>query len=207
MKYWSIVGFCLVLVFASGASAGALNGHAAAMSGWTGSTSFAFDDGDPGVGLEGYIDFAIFAPGAFPYGGYTPTTDEAVYAYQVFAEGTDHISAFTVALNGPADNIGSSSVLGGVVPSATLLVSGVGGMANWDFNSGIDPLDGENSCLLLLSSPQIPENLFGLTVNGGHQALVIPLPTPGPEPIPEPATWASLVCALLAVACMWRRRR
>jgi len=208
MKYLSIAGIGLVLAFSAVTSAGILVGHSGTIV--TGSTDFD-TDGLPkeGTALEGYVDFAVFNPGAFTYAGYTPTPGEAVYAYQVFVEGTDTLSEFSLHLNGTAHNIGNSSAFGDIAPSNAMLIPdpGVaGGDAQWTFDSpGVDPT--ESSYLLVFSSPRLPENFLGLTVNGGHQALVDPLPTPGPNSIPEPSTLALVVCGLIAVVCIWRRRR
>jgi len=205
-----VVSVSLALAIAFPASAGMLAGNEDAMPGWTGSTDFDFD-GLPkeDTNLEGYVDFAVFGPENVPsFGDYEPTEGELVYAYQVFAEGTDDVSAFVLTLNGVADNIGSSSDSGLVSPSAAAFIptGEPGGSAQWDFNSpGISP--GQSSYLLLFSSPQLPENFAGLTIDGGTNAMVIPVPTPGSKSIPEPSTLTMMVCGLIAAGCIGRRNR
>ena len=58
---------------------------------WPGSTPFVNAEGS---GLEGYVDWAVYAPGVFPYSGYDATANEMVYAYQIFNTGTLAISSF-----------------------------------------------------------------------------------------------------------------
>jgi hypothetical protein len=185
---------------AATAGAGALNGHASAFDDgsmvWTGSTPF-----DNGTGLSGYVDWAVFAPGVFPYGGsgYTPTAGEMVYTYQLFSTGADPVSSFSVALENPADNVGSFSGLSGDAVSNTVLLPGV--KAEWQF-TGITT--GGNSEGLAFSSPYVPKELFGIAIDGGTFSIVIPVPTPSDTEIPEPATMS--VLALGGLALLRRRK-
>jgi hypothetical protein len=219
----TVVLFSIAILFLMGpqlAQAGVLNGHVDAYNdgtgswvapkppaagAWTGSTAFtnAFD-------LTGYVDWAVFGPGDFPAGfvGYLPTGGELTYVYQVFSTGAEAVSEFDVALNGPADNIGSlSDALGDVGPTAqSFIPSGEpGGTAAWEFNQGINT--GENSFILVFSSPNTPENFVGLTIDGGSSSLVIPVPTPGPNPIPEPSTLVLAGFGLASLLLMRLRRR
>ena len=191
----------VIAVSAATAGAGDLDGHADAFDDgstvWSGSTSF-----DNGVGVAGYVDWAVFAPGDFPYPGtgYAPTAGEMVYTYQLFSTGADAISSFSVALENPADNIGSFSGLTGDAVINTVLLPGV--KAEWQF-AGVTT--NSNSEGLAFSSPYVPKDLFGLAVNGGTFSVVIPLPTPSDVEIPEPATLS--VLALGGVALIRRRRK
>ena len=161
----TLLSALVVGLFAATAGAGALDGHAAAFDDgsvvWSGSTSF-----DDGGGVVGYVDFAVFAPGDFPYGGtgYTPTAGEMVYAYQVFSSGTDPLSSFTMALTNPADNPGSFTGLPGDAAGPIAL-------ADWHF-AGITM--GNNSEGLAFSSPYVPKDLFGLVIDGGTFSVAIP---------------------------------
>jgi hypothetical protein len=194
-----VVGLC-----AATASAGALNGHAAAFNdgngpsggAWTGSTAF-----NNGQGLSGYVDWAVFGPGSFPYAGYTPTAGELAYSYQVFSTGSLATTSFSASLDNVADSIGTFNDLLGDVPTNMLLIPAQFGSATWSF-AGI-PISG-NSMGLVFSSIKVPKNLFGSTIDGGTGAIVIPLPSPDVTDVPEPATMSLLALAGLA---MLRRRR
>ncbi len=173
----------------SSASAGVLDGHAAAFNdgngpsggAWTSTTTF-----NNGAGLSGTIDWTVFGPGDFPFAGYVPTAGELTYAFQIFSTGADAIHSLTLNdPNGAADNIGSFADLAGEAPSSVAL----GTQAEWNF-VGLDL--GENSIGLAFSSIKIPADLFGVVVNGGTFAVAIPLPVPGANDIPEPASLALL---------------
>jgi len=183
------LALCLVggLFTASSAEAGVLNGHINAFTDvsnvtWTASTAF-----DNGSGLSGFVDWAVFGPGSFPFTGYTPTAGELTYAYQVFSTGPDAIHTFSLDLNGGAgaNNIGSFSDLAGQVPSSQSL----GAQAIWNFSGIAQSL---NSSGLAFSALQVPTSFFGTVVNGGGFDFVFPLPTPSSNDIPEPASLALL---------------
>ncbi|MHC4984540.1 MAG: PEP-CTERM sorting domain-containing protein [Planctomycetota bacterium] len=196
----TLIGALVVGLVAATAGAGALDGHASAFDDgsivWTGSTAF-----DNGTGVAGYIDWAVFAPGDFPFGGsgYAPTAGEMVYVYQLFSTGTDSVSSFSVALENPADNVGSFTGLSGDAVINALLVPAV--KAEWQF-AGITT--GNNSEGLAFSSPYVPKDLFGLVIDGGTFSVAIPLPTPSDAEIPEPATMS--VLALGGLALLRRRK-
>ena len=191
----SLVAVIAGLFISTFAQAGALNGNPSAFS--SGSTTF-----DNGGTLKGFVDWAVFNPGSFPaaYSGYTPTSGELAYAYQIFVTGSAPVSSFELVLTDPADNIGSFSQLGGVAPSSQVLNPLTS--AKWTF-SGI-PM-GSSSYGLAFSSPRIPQNLFATVVDTGQTTFVIPLPSPGSQGIPEPATLglAAMGCVMLGI----RRRR
>jgi len=161
----------------------------------SGSTPF-----DNGATLKGYVDWAVYNPGTFPYAGYTPTSGELSYAYQIFVTGSAPVSSFELVLTDPADNIGNFPLSGGVTPASQTLTSMTS--AKWTFN-GIPT--GSNSNGLAFSSPRLPQSLFATVVDTGQTTWVIPLPSPGPAGIPEPATLslAAMGCLMLGL----RRRK
>ena len=188
----------VLVVCASTALGGALDGHAGAFDDgskvWSGSTGF-----DNGTGVAGYVDWSVFAPGAFPFSGYTPTAGEMTYAFQVFNTGTDVISSFSVSLANVADNIGSFSDLSGDSTASETLFPLV--KAEWVFSGMVS---GNNSEGLAFSTPMVPQDLFGLVIDGGTFSVVIPLPSPSGDEIPEPVTLSLLGVGALALL---RRKR
>jgi len=161
---------------------------------YTGSTPFSVGT------LTGYVDYAVFNPGQFPFGGYTPTAGELTYAYQIFVTGSAPLSSFELALTDPADNIGNFNTLPGTLPNSQNLNPLIS--AKWTF-PGIP--NGGNSDGLAFSSPRLPQSLFATVVDTGQTTWVIPLPSPGPVGIPEPAT-----LSLVTMGCMMlglRRRK
>ena len=150
--------------------------------------------------LSGFVDWAVYNPGGFPYGGYSPTSGELSYAYQIFVTGSAPVSSFELLLHDPADNVSSFPLAGGVAPNSTTLNPLVS--VKWTF-PGIP--NGGNSNGLVFSSPRLPENIFATIVDTGQTATAVPLPTPGPIGIPEPATLslAAMGCLMLGL----RKRR
>lgn len=185
------------------ASAGLLNGIGSAYNNgsgpaggaWTGSTPFSTGT------LVGYVDWAVFGPGQFPYSGYTPTPGELTYAFQVFETGSAPLSSFSLALTDIADNIGVFNDLAGSAPNTMTLTSM--SSANWHF-AGI-PQNG-NSEGLVFSSSRIPQNLAGTVVDTGQTTNVVPLPSPSSTPIPEPGL-ALFAAVAVGSKLIGRRRR
>jgi hypothetical protein len=161
----------------------------------SGSTPF-----DNGGTLKGFVDWAVYNPGAFPYAGYTATSGELSYAYQIFVTGAAPVSSFELVLTDPADNIGNFALAGGMAPSSQTLTSMTS--AKWTFG-GIP--SGGNSNGLSFSSPRLPQSLFATVVDTGQSTWVIPLPSPGPNGIPEPATLS--LAAMGSLMLGLRRRR
>lgn len=141
--------------------------------------------------LSGFVDWAVYNPGGFPYGGYAPTAGELTYAYQIFVTGSAPVSSFEMVLTDPADNIGTFP-LGGMAPNSQTLNSMVS--AKWTF-AGIPT--GGSSNGLAFSSPRLPQNMFATVVDTGQTATAVPLPTPSPIGIPEPAS-----LSLVAMGCL-----
>ncbi len=182
---------------ASSAHAGILNGHAAAFGGVTGTVPF-----NNGVGLSGTIDYAVFTAPNFNanFGGlgYVPG-DALVYTYQVNVSGSLAVTAEIVGVSNPANTIGTFDI-GDVDASSASFTPN----ARWLFAPGIPT--GMTSWGLAFSSFNLPIVGAALTVDGGTQALVAGVPTPGPVPSPEPASLL-LVASGLAAGCVLRPRR
>ena len=200
---WLLAVAATVVVISGGpALAGMLDGHSGAFSDgsttWTGQTLF-----DNGTGLSGYVDWAVFAPGVFPYAGYTPTPGEMVYAYQVFNTGADALTLFTVPLSNPADNIGVFADLSGDAQTAMLLLPSPSGKAEWQFAGILSP---GNSIGLAFSSLYLPEETFATAVDGGAFSVIVPIPSPSSVILPEPIT-VSLLAAGATVLVGRRRNR
>lgn len=188
----------VLAVLSATSQAGILNGHAAAYGGVTGSVPF-----NNGVGLSGTIDYAVFTAGAFNANfaglGYVPG-DDLVYTYQVNVLGNLGVSAEIVGVGNPANTIGTFNIGGQDASSASFTPN-----ARWLFAPEIP--SGSSSWGLAFSSPNTPIVGASLTVDGGTQALVAGVPTPGPVPyVPEPASLL-LLTGTLAVTCLSRRAR
>jgi hypothetical protein len=205
MKYLGIAGIGLVLVFATVASAGVLNGHTDAYNGWSGSVPFVSGT------LTGYIDYAVFTAADFnenfAEAGYVPG-DDAVYVYQVFNTGDAFISAEIVGIANPANTIGTfnDSVIEGD-KDASASVFDVSGNAVWQFFAPNNIPTDESSYGLAFSSPNAPMSGVGVILNGGQNALQVGLPTPSAEPIPEPCSLLLLAVGGVLVARGHRFRR
>lgn len=221
-KYVSFLFSGAVLLAALGmqvsAFAGPLATHPAAFFDgsvtWRGTTVFDSDYTPNSGSLEGYVDWAVFGPGAFPAGyvGYTPTPGELTYAFQVYVDDQPShtneppLAAFSVALVDLANNIGTFSgdggngVVNGDAALTALLTPLVS--ADWTF-AGIAP--GGKSIGLAFSSPRLPFEFFGSVVDTGQSAFVIPLPSPSGVSIPEPAATMTLVALFGALGVVRRR--
>jgi len=179
---------------------------------WRGSTPFSSGT------LTGYVDWAVFAPGVAPTGGfdgYAPTSGEGTYVFQVFTTGAAPLSNFKVGIipGAPVDNIGSFSTVsinGDAPTSLSFSGSPQFDTASWNF-AGITT--GNSSRGLVFSSIKLPVAYFGSVIDTGQSAFVIPLPTPngtagGPE-FPEPSTFvlSGLGLGVLLVQRLWKRRK
>lgn len=186
-----------VFSLASYSQAGILNGHGAAYGGVTGSVPF-----NNGVGLSGTIDYAVFSAGAFNANfaglGYVPGA-ALVYTYQVNVLGNLGVSAEIIGISNPANTIGTFDIGDQNASSASFTPN-----ARWLFSPEIPT--GMTSWGLAFSSPQLPIVGASLTIDGGTQALVAGVPTPGPISIPEPATLALGACGAAAILLSKRVR-
>lgn len=184
----------MMLAAVSAADAGILNGHAAAYNGIAGSVPF-----NNGVGLSGTIDYAVFTADAFNANfaglGYVPG-DLLVYTYQVSVAGNLGVSAEIVGISNPANTIGTFDIGDVDATSASFTPN-----ARWLFSPEIPT--GMTSWGLAVSSVNLPIVGAALTIDGGTQALVAGVPTPGPIPLPEPGS----VLLAAAAACGLRKSR
>jgi hypothetical protein len=206
MKYFSIVAVGLVLVFATVASAGVLNGHTDAYNGWSGSVPFVSGT------LTGDIDYAVFTAADFNtnFGGAGYVPDEAlVYTYQIESTGGSFLSAEIVGIANPTGTaIGTFN--NGVIAGnkdASASVFDVSGNAVWQFFAPNNIPTGESSYGLAFSSPNAPMSGVGVILNGGQNALQVGLPTPSADPIPEPCSLLLLAVGGVLVARGHRFRR
>ena len=196
---FAVVATCLGVLVAS-AAAGPLATHPDAFDDgskvWAGSTLF-----DSATGVSGRVDWAVFAPGLFPYAGsgYTPTPGEYVYAYQFHNDGTDALTSLSVALLHPADNVGTFTALPGDASTGAVLLPA--SKAEWGF-SGLAP--GDSTVGLAFSAPTKPQDLFGIVLGGGTFALAQPLPSPSSTDVPEPVTLGLLAAG--SVLALTKRR-
>lgn len=173
---------------------------------WRG-TTYSYPTPDPVLGC--YVDWAVYAPGHFPFSGYTPTANEYTYVYQFHSTGSAPISNFSVPIDNYADNIGKFVDIGnGVTGYEPLdpmtLYLPPDGAASWDFN-GVG--QSQSSCGLVFSSPHMPLEASGVIINHGENRTVAPVPSPSANPVPEPAMMWALLSGLGIVAARWLMRR
>jgi len=197
-RFFLIAALLSLANLASFAQAGILNGHGAAFGGVTGSVPF-----NNGVGLSGTIDYSVFSAAAFNANfaglGYVPG-DALVYTYQVNVTGSLGVSAEIVGISNPANTIGTFDIGDQNSSSASFTPN-----ARWLFSPEIPT--GMSSWGLAFSSPKLPIVGASLTIDGGTQALVAGVPTPGPITIPEPTTLVLGAGALGAMLLSKRVRR
>ena len=188
----------LIAALSATSQAGILSSHAAAYGGVAGSVPF-----NNGVGLSGTIDYAVFTAADFNANfaglGYVPG-DDLVYTYQVSVAGPLGVSAEIVGVSNPANTIGTFNIGDQDASSASFTPN-----ARWLFSPEIPT--GMSSWGLAFSSPNLPIVGASLTIDGGTQALVAGIPTPGPIPlVPEPTSMLLLAGSIFATSLSRRAR-
>jgi hypothetical protein len=173
---------------------------------WRGTSNFP---ATPDPILGGYVEWDVYGPGQFPFAGYTPTSGEYTYVYQLFNTGSAAITNYSVALDNAADNIGAfvdggNGVTGDQpIPLGMNIYAPPNGGASWDF-TGIAQLG--HSCGLVFSSPYAPLSKIGIIINHGEYRIGDNIPSPS-SATPEPATLGLLGSALGLMATGWWLRR
>lgn len=195
-----VLGLAMSAVLLGGASAqaGLLSANSAgALAGFSGSQ--LFDDNFFGFTVSANVDYAVFAPGDFPFADPSGGT-EYVYAYQIENLDTD-VSKFTVGLDGdePLGSIGFVGDVGLTDPTASGFIGAGPTSAAWDFTAPSALTANNSSAILIFTSAAAPE-LHSSTVEAAwansHDL---------PSPLPEPAS-LGLVTAGLAMISVRRGR-
>ncbi len=196
-----IVTFGLVMAVTATVQAGVLDGHpAASMSG-----SVPFSSGT----LTGFVEYAVFNPGDYPFAGHSQTAGQAVYAYQTVSTGAADISSHQIFPTNDASSPFVDSTVAGNATSILSFSAPPAGSAHYNFDIWLDAdlagSGGDTSKVYGYESSKLPE-LTGLSIefNGGLIALATPIPVPSTTDIPEPTSMALLAVGGLV---MLRRRR
>lgn len=194
-----VLGLAVSALFLGGASAqgGLLSTNSGgAIAGFTGTQ--LFNDNFSGFTVSANVDFAVFAPGTFPFADPSGGT-EFVYAYQIENLDTD-VSKFTVGLDGdePLGSIGFVSDVGLTDPTASAFVGAGPTSAAWDFTVPGALTNGNSSAILIFTSSAAPERDSATVQAAWANTQQLP------SPVPEPAT-LSLLALGLGLTCVRRR--
>lgn len=193
-----------VALAATAAQASLMHEDPAAMLAWQGTQHYQASDATYLLDVD--VDYAVYAPGAYPGADPSGGTDY-VYAYEIFNTvnaGSVEAGLLLVGLqqSSGARNIGldvssgAPGLAGGVTPDITYI--GATG-AGWSFS--VDTVDyGEDSVTLILTSLNGPTWQYASVADGGLSAE-----RELPSPLPEPATLLLLTSG--AVLTYFTRRR
>lgn len=205
-----LLGFCVAPAAADWFNS--VNAYNDGETTWAGTSTFS------SAPLAGYIEWAVIESGEFASNFPNPSISlpagQFAYVYQIHNTGTVPISYCGVGLENEAHNIDwfTSLPLPPLPPNPS--VDGISpysskitpyAAAEWFFSAFSA---GTTSTGLVFTSPNKPIPYYGLVINGGENAEVTGIMSPGPERIPEPATIglvASGLCA--AIGTYWLRRR
>ncbi len=184
-----VICFCATFLY-SLAMAVPLATDPAAMPAFRGSQNFSTSSGS--LSLQGRVEYAVYAPGAYS-GSLVIPTGQYAYAYQVFSNAASNVNTdiFLVGLQPAASVVYTASdiahgVTGGIKPGADFILSQ---SVMYLFNT-IAVTPNTHSQVMIFTSPQSPIMGFAAVVAGYMAATVPSVPTP--NPIPEPATMAVL---------------
>lgn len=175
---------------------------------WHGTTPYVAPVDSGGFQLKGTADWAVYAPGTFPFGGYTPNPTEYVYVYQLFESGNASLSSFSVLLDpaSGANNISafeSGPIVSSDGPSAVGFFVG-STLAKWIMSvSGTTGV----SEGLVFTSPNAPMLVTATAVDHGSSDQFYPVPSPQSGNIPEPGGVTLAICGLLGFGFEVLRRR
>jgi len=177
----------LAIIIAPGALAFPLMSDPAAMPAWQGSKTFYATDGIHLVDVQ--VEYAVYAPGAFPGDDASGGTDY-VYAYEIFNDFDPDSLAISILTVGLMPGCGAHNIgwqagppgqVGGAAPDfASISVSALS--ARWFFIT--DTVNyAEDSATLVFTSPKEPRWMSGSVTDGGVSVF-----ESLPSPMPEPAT-------------------
>lgn len=213
-KATRLMGLMIAVLLAGSASVawgGPLPLDPNAMGGANQGTKFFQNIGGP-VTLTVNVEYAVYAPGQFtktfgagsdPSGG-----TQYVYAYEAFNMNVPpnprSLGILTVGLRqgAQAQNIEYLPVIYGnygLLPVTSSFGGTPPSSARWDYTGHTIPV-GQNSQILLFTSPLSPSPITSSVVGGGLGAS-----NTLPSPIPEPASWALL--GVGSAALLYRRLR
>ncbi len=177
---------------------------------WNGSTPYQGYESDNVTpsGLTGYVDWAVYAPGSAPVGGfdgYSPPSNEYTYVYQAYETGPAPLSSLAVDLDtnivDSQSDFSTALVNGDASNFQAFFLSSLPYVAYWSFDGVVQ---GNSTDGLVFASPYAPVFTEANTIDDGSVALVLPVPSPAAGNIPEPSTF---VLALLGfVGFAWARR-
>lgn len=204
-----VAGIALLAGPAERAAADILADDPNAMPAWQGTNSSDVTSG--GMRIKVDVDFAVFAPGEYPGDDPSGGTDY-VYAYQFFNDAVSDVAVcvFSVGIgtNAGADNIGDDPAGPGAdsgVPPDLCTISQASASARWAFgwtDTGVEVMPGQNSTVLIYTSPNGPRWCVASVIDGGLPVPVGELPAP----VPEPASAMLLLLGALGALGRLRRR-
>ena len=199
---FTVAGILLCGTAMAGSLASDPNAYVNSERTWRDSVTMTNDD------LSATVDWCVYGPGDYPGTGYSPASNEFVYAYQVSGLGSDDVLTFSVRMleSNEADDIGYDATIGLTGDTMHNLAyftyppGEENDLANWDWFAGLSA--GGVSYALVFSSVNEPLMLDGRIQNGEFATGELPSPS---DVIPEPTT-VGLLAAGGALVLLRRRR-